>query len=249
MAIRKKNTEKLSETASLIDGAIATEIAQKESPKATKDTHKLNVLDGLKTQSLERVAALFDALKKETMEFEEFKRITAEELERQKEQTERLEAEKQFDLLMSQRKKQAEFDEKLDREKKVFEQERVKKEEELKSQKELFTAKEKEFEQLKSEANLLPQKIEKLVDEARRETLIGAKKEFETEKKLLTQKYESDLKLLNQQIAMLQNLNKHYEKENALIKEEKTRAMEQFKELAVAAVRGKNDEIKSSQNQ
>ncbi len=245
MPIRKKTLDLMGEP---VDEPASTP-AEKKSPKEAKEANKLSALELIKTQSLERVAALFDTLKREAAELEDLKRKTGEELERKKEQTERLDAERQFDLLMSLKKKQAEFDEKLDREKKAFEEERDKKEEELKSQKEFLATREKEFEELKSEAELFPQKIEKVAEEARKEASEEAKKEFESEKKLLVQKYDSDLKLLNQQITTLQNFNKHYERESALIKEEKTRAVEQFKELAVAVVRGKSDGVQSTQNQ
>ena len=63
----------------------------------------------------------------------------------------------------------------------------------------------------------------------------------EQKKKMLQQKFDSDIRLLNQQLIATQNQIKTLEKENLSLKTEKNKAVDQMKDLAVAVVRGKEE--------
>ncbi len=126
---------------------------------------------------------------------------------------------------------------KLEKEKKAFEENKQQKEKELKLLKENLDNKDNEFKQLKLQ-----------IEEVKKQTTTELKKDFDNEKKLMIQKYESDIKLLQQQINSLQQQVKQQEKEIEFLKDEKSKAMEQIKELAVAVIKGKEKDLPPSQD-
>lgn len=179
---------------------------------------------------------------------ESYKRTTEEQLELQRRQFKQEQNESNLNLVLNQRKLQAEFDEKLSKEKKTFEEESARKDEALKVQKENLDRVEAEQKNFKMEFDAFPEKLEKAVEVARKETATELKKDFDVEKKLLAQKNESDIKLLNQQIANLQTQLKQQDKEIQYLKEEKMKAMEQVKDMAVAMVGGNKEKENQSSN-
>lgn len=213
-----------------------------EVKKSLKEVNQTTNYEHLRTQVNQQINSLFDLLIKEINALDNLKKKTQEELELQERQRKQQEQENNFTLLLTQRKKQAEFDEKLEKERKTFEEEKRKKEAEIKIQKEELDNKEKELENLNIQVESFPQKLEKATTDAKKQISAELKKDFDTEKKLLIQKYESDLKLLQQQITSLQTQIKQQEKEILSSKDEKTKAIEQVKELAVAVIKGKEKE-------
>ena len=231
MAVRKKST-----TEPIIgDLPIETPVAQ--------ETSKTAMLESLKMQSAGQINNLFDRLINEVNALEELKKKTKEELERQKRAQQQREEQENLTLVLAQRKKQAEFDEKLDREKRVATEEQNQKEEKLRLQKEILDKKEQELQDFKTQIESFPQKLAKAVEETKKQTAAELKKDFDSDKKLLLQRYEADGQLLNQQVTHLLNQNKQADKEIQSLKEEKRLAVEQVKDLAVAVVRGKEKDL------
>lgn len=231
MAARKKSTTE----------SMPGEIAGEES--TARENSQVAMLENLKRQSADQINLLFDRLINEINTLEDLKKKTMEELERQKRGQQQREEQENLTFLLAQRKKQAEFDEKLEKEKRVVAEDQSQKEEKLRLQKELLDKKEQELQDFKLQIESFPQKITKTVEETKKQTAAELKKDFDTEKKLLIQKYEADGKLLNQQVVNLLNQSKQLDKEIQSLKEEKIRAIEQVKELAVAVVRGKEKDL------
>ncbi|OGK40630.1 hypothetical protein A3A74_04300 [Candidatus Roizmanbacteria bacterium RIFCSPLOWO2_01_FULL_35_13] len=228
---------------------VSTALPLSEPKKTVKETSQISNLEKLKMQVSQEINALFDLLIKEINVVEEIKKKTQEELELQKRQRKQEEEEQNFSLQLTQKKKQAEFDEKLEKEKKVFSEYQKQNEEEMATQKENLDSQVKEFKELKSQVESFPQKLEKAIEETKKQITGELKKDFETEKKLLIQKYESSLRLLEQQINSFQIQIKQLEKENQSLKEEKTNAIDQVKEIAVAVVKGKEKELQPQNSQ
>lgn len=224
---------------------IPTVLPSIDSKKTTKEINQPN-LEQLRSQLTQQVSALFDLLRKEVNSVDVLKKKTQEELDMQKRQRKQEEDELNFNLFLSQKKKQAEFDEKLEKEKKAFSDFQRVKEEALTIQKENLEKQEKEFRNLKDQVESFPQKLEKAIEEARREVIIILKKDFETEKKLLVQKYESGIQLFEQRINSLQTQIKQQEREMQSLKDEKINAVEQVKEIAVAVVKGKEKDLQTT---
>ncbi len=222
---------------------ISTTLSSIESKKSTKESDQISNLEQLKMQVDQQINGLFELLIKEVNLVESLKKKTQEELELQKRQKKQEEEEQNFNLLLNQKKKQAEFDEKLEKDKRVFIEYQRQKEGELTVKKESLDKLEKEYKELKSEVESFPQKLKQAVDETIKQSTADLKKDFETEKKLMIQKYESSLQLLEQQINSLQSQIKQYEKEMQSLKDEKINAVEQVKEIAVAVVKGKEKDL------
>ena len=140
---------------------------------------------------------------------------------------------------MEQKKKQADFEEKLNKEKKDFEEKKEIELTELRLKKETLEERETEYNGLKAKVEAFPSQLEKTIDEVKKQVSLELKKEHEGEKKFMNQKTEYDLKLLQQQINNFQQTVKQQEKEIISLKEEKAMMMEQMKELAVAVIKGK----------
>ena len=214
--------------------------------KVSEDENRMNALEQLKNRIGQEIGAIFDLLIKESNAIEELKRKTAEEIARQKREHKQEEEQKNLDYFLMDRKRRAEFDEKLEQERRTYDAEKNRKEEEFRSRKETLDGREEELRRLTKEVESFSENIEKTIEETRKQTTAELKKDFDMEKKLLVQKYESDLKLSAQQISSLQTQQKQQEKEIQSLKQEKIAAIEQLKELAVAVVRGKEKEAPSS---
>ena len=225
--------------------AVSPTITASESKKTVKETNQISNLEQLKIQVAQQINALFDLLIKEVDTVEIIKKNTQEELELQKRQRKQEEEEQNFNILLTQKKKQAEFDEKLDKDKKAFTEYQRQKEEELTVQKESLDKQEKEYKELKNEVESFPQKLGKTIEETKKQITAELRKDFETENKLLTQKYESGVQLLEQQIVSLQTQIKQLDKESQSLKDEKTSAVEQVKEIAIAVVKGKEKDLQT----
>lgn len=217
-----------------------------EPNKTVKGVDQIANLEKLKTLLTQEINDLFNSLIKEINSIESLKKKTQEELELQKRQKKQEEEEQSFNFLLTLKKKQAEFDESIEKDKTTFQEYQKQKHEDLMEQKENLDNQEKEFRQLKAQVESFPKELEKSIEEAKKIISVELKKDFETEKNLLIQKYESNIKLLEQQIGTLREQLKQLEKENQAIKDEKTGAIEQVKDLAIAMVRGKEKDIQSS---
>src|SRR3989344_952922 len=193
--------------------AMETPVEQPEKEKKTVSAKlsKAAALDVLKGQLSQRVAVVFDLLATEVSEIEE------------------------------QKKKQAEFEERLQKERKTFEEETARKESELAARAEELKKQETELADLREKVSAFPNQMEKQIAEAVKQANAETKREFDFEKKMLQQKFDSDIRLLNQQLIATQNQIKTLEKENLSLKTEKNKAVDQMKDLAVAVVRGKEE--------
>ncbi|MEK7621881.1 MAG: hypothetical protein AAB415_01750 [Patescibacteria group bacterium] len=231
MVVRKKSTIE----ATIGDLPIGMPVA--------KETSHTAMLENLKLQSAGQINSLFDRLINEVNALEELKKRTKEELERQKRAQQQREEQENLTLSLAQRRKQAEFDEKLDKEKRASTEDQNQKEEKLRLQKEILDKKEQELQDFKTQIESFPQKLAKAVEETKKQISAELKKDFDSEKKLLLQGYEADGKLLNQQVTYLLNQSKQLDKEIQSLKEEKRLAIEQVKDLAVAVVRGKEKDL------
>lgn len=224
---------------------ITTVLTSIEEGKSIKDTSQSTNLEQLRSQVTQQINAIFDLLIKEINAVSELKKRSQEELALKERQNRQHEDEQSFNFLMAQRKKQAEFDEKLAHEKKMFEEMVRQKEEKLQLLKEDIDKREKELNDLKMQAEAFPQKLEKTLEETGRQLTAELKKDFDNERKLITQKYESDLKLRDQQISSLQTAIKQQEKEIASLRQEKTKAQDQMKEIAIAVVSSKETHLQT----
>jgi len=213
-----------------------------ETPVA-KEINQTVMLENLKIQSAGQINSLFDQLIGEVNALEELKKKTKEELERQKRAQQQQEEQENLTFVLAQRKRQAEFDEKLDKEKRAAAEEQNQKEEKLRLQKEMLDKREQELQDFKTQVESFPQKLAKAIEETKKQTIAELKKDFDSEKKLLLQKHEADGQLLNQQVTHLLNQNKQSDKEIQSLREEKRLAVEQVKDLAVAVVRGKEKDL------
>src|SRR5574343_354611 len=132
MPIKKKTTVELPLEDSLqIPGQF--EIISEKKALKDKEPTKTVSIETLRMQSVERMQVLFDGLIKETNTLEELKKRTKEEIELEKRQIKQQQEQENFTSLLAERKRRAEFDEKLEKEKKVFEEEKMRKEEDLRS--------------------------------------------------------------------------------------------------------------------
>jgi chromosome segregation ATPase len=230
MAIKKKTAS----AGDALGEAIASDI-----PKPAEIMSKSAALAALKSQLTDRISGIFDALEKEIIVLNDLKKRTEEELAIMKNKARQEAEEEKLTSILERRKKQAEFDEKLSKEKSDFETEMGQKEAALKARIDEISKTEADIKLLREESQKFATRLEKTAEESAKQTASDLKKDFEIEKKMLLQKYESDLKLQNQQIVSIQNQIKQQEKEILSLKAEKTRTVEQMKDLAVAIVRGK----------
>lgn len=245
MAIKKKVVSELPLSDMTVSDTLSIEQVTDLKTQKEKQTSKISNAESLKVQSVERLSLAFDVLVKELNALEDLKRKTKEDLELEKRQFKQQAEQDNLTTLLSERKRRAEFDEKLEKEKKQFEESVRSKEVELKTKGEALDMRLAELEELKAQAESFPVKLGKAVEEAKKQISVELKKDFDNEKVLLTQKYQSELKLLEQQIASLQNQNKQQEKEMTMLRTEKTKAIEQIKDLAVAVIHGKESDGES----
>jgi len=216
-----------------------------EIKKSSEDKKQITTLENLKTQVNGEINHLVDLLIADINALESAKKQWQEEQALKERLQKQQQEEQNFQDALDKKKRQAEFAEKMETDKKKWAEEKHQQEEAIRVKKENWDAKEKEFDSLKSQTIDFPKQLEKAVTEAQKQISDVLKKDFDVEKKLLVQKYESDLKLLQQQISSLQIQLKQLEKDNASFKEEKNRAGEQMKEMAVAMVRGKEQNTSS----
>lgn len=104
-----------------------------------------------------------------------------------------------------------------------------------------------EYANLKTQVEEFPHTMEKTISEIKKQITNELKKESETDKKFLMQKYEVEAKLLQQHIASLQQQIKSYEKDMFSLKEEKNKATDQMRELAVTVFKEKKKISKLNQ--
>lgn len=206
-------------------------------------------LEQLRTSIIKEINTIIDLLVSQIYTIEQAKKQAREEIIVKEKQNKQLEEEQAFNTILDQKRKQAEFDEKLVNEEKDFKTQKETELTELKSKKEDWEKKETEYKELKSQVISFPSQIEKSVEETKKGLTAELKKEFDSEKKFLIQKSEFDLKLLQQQVNNLQQLVKQQEKDIISLKQEKEQAMDQMKELAVAVVKGKesSDSVSKSE--
>ena len=240
MAIRKKTSL---ETALDPTLAMETPVEQPEKEKKTVSAKlsKAAALDVLKGQLSQRIAVVFDLLDKEVSEIEEQKKKMREEIETAQREWKQKEEQDNLTSLLTQKKRQAEFEEKLLKERKTFEEETARRESELAVRADELKKQETELAGLREKVGAFPNQLEKQTAEAVKQSDAETKREFDFEKKMLQQKFDSDIRLLNQQLIATQNQIKTLEKENLSLKTEKNKAVDQMKDLAVAVVRGKEE--------
>lgn len=219
-----------------------------ETKTAKKEITQIASLENLRLQVSREINNLFDLLVAQINKVELLKGKIIEEQELKTRQQKQTEEEQNLNLNLSLRKKQAEFNEEIDQEKKDFEEYKKQKEAEIKTQKEELNIKGDELKNFKMLVESFPQKLEKAVLEARKQVTIELQKEFSNEQKLQIQKSESDLRLLQQQISSLQQSVKQQEREMQSLKDEKNKAIDQVKELAIAVVKGKEKELSPQPN-
>lgn len=242
MAIKKKIVAELPLGEVSAPDILTDDSAPEAKIPKDRQASKITNIEMVKSQSIERLQSAFDAVVKEINSIEDLKRKTKEELELEKRQSKQQVEQDNLTLLLSERKRRAEFDEKLEKDIRQFEDETKKKKEELKTAEEILGRKSVEFDALKAQAESFPIKLGKAVEESRKQVSVELKKDFDNERVLLTQKYQSEMKLLEQQIISLQNQNKLQEKEMFSLRIEKTKAIEQIKDLAVAVIKGNEKE-------
>ncbi len=219
---------------------------EKITSTTTKEkTNTKGILENLRVGMIKEVNQLITQLIAEIDQVENLKKQVVEEIENKKRQQKQTEDEQAFTLLMNNRKKQADFEEKLSKEQKACAELKQKIETELTAKKDELDQKMTEYKELKNQVVTFPQQLQKAVDEVEKRTTINLKKENDTEKKLLVQKYESDLRLRDQHIASLQQIVKQQEKEISTSKSETNKAMDQVKDLAVAVIKGKEKDLQS----
>src|SRR3989344_2353760 len=129
----------------------------------------------------------------------------------------------------------------IEEQKKKMREETARKESELAARAEELKKQETELADLREKVSAFPNQMEKQIAEAVKQANAETKREFDFEKKMLQQKFDSDIRLLNQQLIATQNQIKTLEKENLSLKTEKNKAVDQMKDLAVAVVRGKEE--------
>ncbi|HEY4476680.1 MAG TPA: hypothetical protein VJB69_01735 [Candidatus Paceibacterota bacterium] len=229
MPVKRKTS---SET---ISADIETTATPPSSVAKRQDLSKTAALDILKGQLAQRIAVVFDLLTQE---------VNSIEIEKHKQKQQ--EEEENLNLLLAQKKKRAEFEEKIENEKQTFEKEKAHQEVEWRLRADDLQKRETDLASWRKQVETFPQELNQRLAEVIKQTTAELKKDFETEKKLLAQKYDLDLKLLNQQVIALQSNLKLQEKENQSLKLERTRAMDQMKDLAVAVVRGREKDLPSS---
>lgn len=208
-------------------------------------TNTKSALENLRVETIKEVNHLINQLITDIDQVENLKKQVLEETEIKKRQQKQTEEEQTFTFLMNQRKKKADFEEQLSKEQKTFAEIKQKTEQEFKTKKEELDQKMTEYKELKNQVAAFPKELQKSVDEVEKRTTTDLKKEFDTEKKLFLQKYESDLRLRDQHIISLQQLVKQQEKEIVTLKSETNKAMDQVKDLAVAVIKGKEKDLQS----
>ena len=216
-------------------------------PKKTiKKTSPADSIEQLRIHVAQQINTFFDLLIKEINSLEDLKKKTHEELETEKRAHQQQREQDVFSTSMAQRRKQAEFDEKLATQKKEFEEEKSKKQELLATQQKNLDEKAKQYRELESQVESFSDKLERSIEDAKKQVAAELKKDFDMEKKLLVQAHQSDIKLLQQKCISLQSQVTQLEKDALSVKEEKLRALDQMKEMAIAVVKGKDAEHPST---
>jgi len=216
-----------------------------EKPKVEK--YQTSSLEVLRVQIAKEINTIVDLLISQINQFEQTKKQIQEEMMTKEKQNKQVQEEKQFAIMMDEKKKQAEFEERLTAKTKDFEEQKEIELNKLKTESELLEQKKSEFQSLKSQVTTFPTQLEKAVEEAQKEVASELKKEYDGEKKFLTQKFEYDLKLLQQQINNLQQIIKQQEKEIDSLQDDRTRAIEQINQLAVTVIKGKELSVPPTQ--
>lgn len=234
----KKRTAETSQEAVEINDAEKQRLS-KTAIKSSGSGDKRSHLDSLRNSVMKEVSDIFASIVKAADDIELLRKKTAEDLQVKEEEGRRLKKEEDFNLEMQRRKRQAEFEEKLSAERRAFEEERVAKESELREREARIKALETEYNELKKEAALFEEKVEKIVDSAKKALTQELKREFDNEKRFIIQKYDAEAKLFTQQIKSLQEMLQQKNKDLDSLKAEKDRSAEQLRDIAVAVVRGK----------
>lgn len=215
--------------------------APKTALKSSGSGDKRGNLDNLRHSVMKEISDIFAAISKAVDDVELFRKKTMEDSQIKEEEGRRLKKEEDFNLEMQRRKKQAEFEEKLSAERRAFEEEMTVKESELRERETQIKTRETEYNELKKEAALFEEKVEKIADSVKKSLTQELKREFDNEKRFIIQKYDSETKLFTQQIKSLQQTLQQRDKDMDSLKVEKDRSTEQLRDIAVAVVRGKEN--------
>lgn len=214
-------------------------VAQVAETKTQKENSNLVRLETLRGKIIQDADELIDLLVAEVRRADLYRqKIEEDEMLRMRKRKQE-EEEQNFVLQFAQKKKLAEFEEKLANEQKTFEENKRRYEESLRVREAELAQKEKEYQEVKQEVALFAQKMEKATEEARNGVSAELKKDFENEKRFISQKYDAEMRLLQQQVKSLQQIIQQQEKEVQILREEKTKVIAQINDLAVAVVRGK----------
>lgn len=241
MTIKKKTVETVQEIGEApgIEKLPTSKTVLKNSGSGDRRSH----LDNLRHSVIKEVSDIFATIGKAVEDIELFRKKTVEDLQIKEEDGRRLKKEEDFNLEMQRRKKQAEFEEKLSAERRTFEKEHAAKESELYEREARIKALETEYSELKKEAAIFEEKVEKIVDGAKKTLTQELKREFDNEKRFITQKYDGETKLFLQQIKSLQQTLQQKDKDMYSLKAEKDRSGEQLRDIAVAVVKGKENAV------
>lgn len=224
---------------------VSPSVSVEKTTAVKEKTNTKSALENLRVETIKEVNHFINQLITDIDQVENLKKQVLEETEIKKRQQKQTEEEQTFTFLMNQRKKKADFEEQLSKEQKTFAEMKQKTEQEFKTKKEELDQKMTEYKELKNQVAAFPQELQKSVNEVEKRTTTDLKKEFDTEKKLFLQKYESDLRLRDQHIISLQQSVKQQEKEIVTLKSETNKAMDQVKDLAVAVIKGKEKDLQS----
>lgn len=231
MAPRKKALTTTLETESVVEVKVE---------KATPLKNPTIQLESLRSQIAKELNTAIDLLIAQVTKVEQTKKQAQEEILSNEKQNKQIVEEKQFNTMMDQKKKQAEFEEKLTSKAKEFEEKKTEELAKLKAESTLLAERKREFDEYKKQVDNFPSQLEKAIDETKKTISLEYKKEFEAEKRFLVQKNEYDLKLIQQQIVSLQQINKQQEKDIQSLREEKAKAIDQINQLAVTVIKGKD---------
>lgn len=216
--------------------------------KTVADRNSVSELETLRTQISKEINTIIDSLVLQLKTFEEAKKKSEEEYAIREKQKKQTEEEQTFVFEMEKRKKEADFNEKLNKERKDFETQKENEMLQIKMKKESLEQIEKDYQNLKTQVTSFPTQLEKTIADTKKQIMTEMQKEYEADKKFLVQKYEYDIKLLQQQINNLQQLVKQQEKEIQILKDEKISLMNQVQNLAVAVIKGKDIPLNNTPN-
>lgn len=226
MPTRKKTTNDLSNTEIKID-------------RIDTSSNQIKALEALRININSEINNIINILVAQLNQFDETKKKIEVEFNEKLINQKKSEEMQNFNQMMELKKKLAEFEEKIQLKTKEFEEYKESEIIKLKLANEELDRKQEEYQNLKTQVNSFPSQLEKAVETAKKEISTELKKDFESDKKITTQKAEFEMKLLQQQVVALQQSLRQQEKEVESLKEEKERLMKQISELAVAVIKGK----------